>query len=184
MPRSRRDTERRTLMKNLVLIGMAGSAKSTTGRMLAKKTNMPFFDTDEVYVSYFGESISDTFARLGEEEFRKRETAIATMLGKADGAVIACGGGIVLREENMIALKRNAVVVLLTASPEEIYARVSRNGRRPLLRDGGIEKVKAMMSEREPLYKKYADITVDNTYIGVDRCTDKIIALFNEACKR
>ena len=93
-------------MKNLVLIGMAGAAKTTTGKAIAKKLNMPFFDTDEVYVSYYRESISDTFANLGEEVFRKRETTIAKMLGKADGAVIACGGGIVLREENMTALKQ------------------------------------------------------------------------------
>lgn len=165
-------------MKNLVLIGMAGAAKTTTGKAIAKKLNMPFFDTDEVYVSYYRESISDTFANLGEEVFRKRETAIAKMLGKADGAVIACGGGIVLREENMTALKANAVVVWLTASPEAIYTRVSRNDRRPLLRDGGIEKVRKMMSDREPLYRKYADITADNSFIGIDRCSDKIIAAY------
>lgn len=167
-------------MKNIVLIGMAGAAKTTTGKAIAKKLNMPFFDTDEVYVSYYRESISDTFANLGEAVFRDRETAIAKMLGKADGAVIACGGGIVLREENMAALEKNAVVVLLTASPEAIYARVSKNDRRPLLRDGGIEKVRKMMSDREPLYRKYADVTFDNSFIGVDRCSDKIVAMYKE----
>lgn len=167
-------------MKNIVLIGMAGAAKTTTGKAIAKKLNMPFFDTDEVYVSYYRESISDTFANLGEAVFRDRETAIAKMLGKADGAVIACGGGIVIREENMTALGKNAVVVLLTASPEAIYARVSKNDRRPLLRDGGIEKVRKMMSDREPLYRKYADVTFDNSFIGVDRCSDKIVAMYKE----
>ena len=106
------------------------------------------------------------------------------MLGKADGAVIACGGGIVLREENMTALKANAVVVWLTASPEAIYARVSRNDRRPLLRDGGIEKVRKMMSDREPLYRKYADITADNSFIGIDRCSDKIIAAYRSETRQ
>lgn len=167
-------------MKNIVLIGMMGSAKSTTGKILAKKLNRPFFDGDDVYVSVYGEKISDTFATSGEEEFRKRETEIAKLLGALDGAVVACGGGVVLRDENMTALKSNGVIVRLTASPETIYERVSRNDRRPLLKEGGLEKVKSIMDEREPLYRKYADFTMDNTYSSPSRTADRIIFLCNK----
>lgn len=168
-------------MKNIILIGMMGSAKSTTGRILAKKLNRPFFDGDDVYVSVYGEKISDTFAALGEEEFRKRETEIAKILGALDGAVVACGGGVVLREENMTALKSNGIIVRLTASPEIIYERVSRNDRRPLLKEGGIEKVKSIMAGREPLYRKYADFSIDNSYSRPAVTADRIIMLYNKA---
>ena len=166
-------------MKNIVLIGMMGSAKTTTGRLIAKKLNRPFFDGDDVYTTVYGEKISDTFANLGEEEFRKRETEIAKLLGALDGAVVACGGGVVLREENMIALKSNGIIVRLTASPEVIYERVSRNDRRPLLKEGGLEKVKSIMAEREPLYQKYADFTVDNSYARPAVIADRVILLYN-----
>ena len=165
-------------MKNLVLIGMMGAAKTSTGKLISKKLNMPFFDCDEVYESLYKEKISQTFERAGEEEFRARETEIARLLGKSEGAVIACGGGLVLREENMTALKENSVVALLTATPEAIYERVSRNDRRPLVKEGGIEKIKAIMSAREPLYNKYADFTVDNTHSGVNKSAERIISLY------
>jgi len=86
----------------------------------------------------------------------------------------------VLREENMTALKSNGVIVRLTASPETIYERVSRNDRRPLLKEGGLEKVKSIMDEREPLYRKYADFTMDNTYSSPSRTADRIIFLCNK----
>ncbi len=166
-------------MKNLVLIGMMGAAKSTTGRLIAKKLNRPFFDADDVYVSLYREKISDTFDKSGEAEFRRRETEVAKILGALDGAVVACGGGVVINEENMLALKSNGIIALLQASAEAIYARVSRNDNRPLLRDGGLEKIKSLMAERGPLYEKYADFSVDNSYMGVSRCADRVIALYN-----
>lgn len=93
-------------MKNLVLIGMMGSAKTTTGKIIAKKLNRPFFDGDEVYVSLYKEKITETFEKFGEKEFRLRETEVYKVLGALDGAVIACGGGVVLNPENMAALKQ------------------------------------------------------------------------------
>ena len=169
-------------MKNLVLIGMPGAAKSTTGRIIAKKLNRPFFDGDEVYVSLYRETPSETFESHGEAEFRRREVEVYKALSGLDGSIIACGGGVVLNESNMNALKTNGIVVLITATPEAIYERVSRNDKRPLLRDGGIERVKELLKEREPLYEKYADFRVDNTYIGAARCADRIIALYKKIC--
>lgn len=165
-------------MKNLVIIGMPGSAKSTVGKIAAKKLNRAFFDGDEIYVSMFRESISDTFAHRGEEVFRAREREVYATLGALDGAVISCGGGVVLSPENMAALKANGLVALLTATPEAIYERVSRNRNRPLLADGGIEKVRALLAEREPLYEKYSDFRVDNTYMGPVKCAEKVVSLF------
>ena len=165
-------------MKNLVLIGMMGSAKSTTGKLISKKLNMPFFDCDDVYESLYGEKISQTFASGGETEFRKREKEVIKLLSNSDGAIIACGGGVVLDEENMTALKTNGIIACLTATAETIYERVSRNDRRPLVKEGGLEKIKEIMSARAPLYNKYAHFTVDNTYIGINKSAEKIISLY------
>ena len=159
---------------------MMGSAKTTTGKILAQKLNRLFFDGDDFYVKYYGESVSETFAKYGEEEFRRRETEIYKKLSGLDGAVIACGGGVVLREENMTALLSNGVIVRLTASPEVIYERVSRNDKRPLLKDGGIEKVIEIMKNREPLYAKYAHYTVDNSYLSPSRSAEIIIGFYHK----
>ncbi len=167
-------------MKNIVLIGMMGAAKSTTGRIIAEKLNRPFFDGDDFYVTFYHESVSETFSKYGEEEFRRREAEIYRKLGSLDGAVIACGGGVVLKEENMLALSENGVIVCLTATPEAIFKRVSGNDKRPLLRDGGIEKIVEIMQNRKPLYEKYAHFTVDNTYLSPKSCAELVIGLYRK----
>lgn len=159
---------------------MMGSAKTTTGKILAQKLNRLFFDGDDFYVKYYNESVSETFAKYGEEEFRRRETEIYKKLSGLDGAIIACGGGVVLREENMMALKSNGVIVRLTASPETIYERVSRNDKRPLLKEGGIDKVIEIMQSREHLYAKYAHYTVDNTHLSPARSAEIIIGFYHK----
>ena len=170
-------------MKNLVFIGMMGSAKTTTGKRVATLLNMPFFDGDEVYEKIYGEKISDTFEKYGEEEFRRRETEVYKYLGSLDGAVISCGGGVVLREENMLALKQNGVVVQMTATAEVIYKRVSKNDKRPLLRDGGIEKIKQIMTARAPLYNKYADFSVDSGFVSPVVCAKMVADKYKRLAK-
>ncbi len=170
-------------MKNLVFIGMMGSAKTSTGKRVAKLLNMPFFDGDEVYEKVYGETISDTFATLGEQEFRSRETKIYEYLGAMEGVVISCGGGVVLKEENMLALKRNGVVVQMTATPEVIYERVSANDKRPLLREGGIEKVKEIMTARAHLYNKYADFSVNSGFVSPVKCAKMVVEKYKKLAK-
>ena len=170
-------------MKNLVFIGMMGAAKTSTGKRVATLLNMPFFDSDEVYEKLYGETISQTFATLGEEEFRRRETEVCKYLGALDGVIISCGGGVVLREENMTALKQNAVVVQMTASPEVIYRRVSANDKRPLLKEGGIEKVKSIMNARAHLYNMYADFSVDSGYVSPAVCAKMVAEKYKKLVK-
>lgn len=167
-------------MKNLVLIGMMGSAKTTTGKIVASKLNLPFFDGDEVYEGMFREKISDTFAKHGEETFRAREKEVYKALGALSDAVIACGGGVVLCEDNMTELRRKGVVCQLTASPQAIYERVSRNADRPLVREGGLERIEKIMNERRRLYDKYCDFTVDNTRLAPGESAKRIISLYNK----
>ena len=138
------------------------------------------FDGDDFYVKFYGESISETFDKYGEEEFRRRETEVYKKLSLLDGAIIACGGGVVLREENMTALKENGIIVGLTATAEVIYNRVSRSDKRPLVKDGGIEKIVEILTARKPLYDKYATFTIDNSYLTPSKSADLIVGLLRK----
>ena len=165
-------------MKNVVLIGMMGTSKTTTGKILAEKLNFPFFDGDRMYEMMYGESISQTFEKVGEQVFREREQAVYQKLGGLNGAVIACGGGVVLNEKNMQSLRANGFIVQLISRPEIIHERVSRNDRRPLVKEGGVEKIEQILSERKDLYDKYCDAKIDNSNLSPKRTADIIVSLY------
>ena len=139
---------------NLVLIGMMGCGKSTCGRLLSQKLGRRFVDTDALIEEREGRSIPEIFAQDGEDYFRDLETAIVKELSHQSNLVIATGGGIILREENVTALRENGYVVWLNRSPEEIYKKVSMSGRP--LGQGGKEAFLARFAQREGLYRVIA----------------------------
>ena len=141
-------------MQNLILIGMPGSGKSTVGRLLAEKLNRPYIEADEEIVRQAGMSIPEIFAREGEAGFRARETAILGELGKASGTVLSTGGGCVTREENYPLLHQNGTIILLTRDID----RLAREGR-PLSMGADLH---AMAAVRGPMYRRFADLMVDN----------------------
>lgn len=161
---------------NIVLIGMMGTAKTSAGKAVARKKNMLFFDSDAMFEEKFG-SISAFFDRYGEGMFRVEESKIIYELSRKENALISCGGGTVLNPANMSALKRNAAVVLLTASNEVIYERVKNDSSRPLLMGDALKNIAKLQQERAPLYKKYADYTVCTDTLSVEDIADRIIAL-------
>lgn len=140
--------------KNIVLIGLPGSGKTTVGRLLAKEMQRVFLDTDTLVEEREGRSIPEIFAGEGEAYFRAVETACAREAAAADNAVIATGGGMVLRKENMDALKETGTIYFLDRDPEEIARSVDVSGR-PLLA-GQREKIFRLHKERRPLYRRYA----------------------------
>ncbi len=152
------------LTKNIVLIGMPGSGKSTTGLALAKITGSEFFDTDELIASRAGKTIPEIFSESGEAVFRAMETEALTDVSKKCGCVIATGGGIVKQPENRRLIRQNSTCVFLesdiTALPTE---------GRPLSLTNGIE---ALAKERLPLYNSWCDYKV--TACGVDETARKI----------
>lgn len=141
-------------MENVILIGMPGCGKSTLGRLLAEKTGKAFVDTDTVIEKGAGISIPEIFAAHGEEHFRDLETEIAKKVGKERGQIIATGGGIILRPENMKALSQNGRTVFINRPLEMLVT----DGR-PLSKD--LETLKNMFSDRFPLYNKYSQYTID-----------------------
>jgi len=141
---------------NLVLIGFMGTGKSVLGRRIAGLTQRPFLDMDAEIEQRAGKAISTIFAEDGEKAFRDLESALAAEWGRERaGSVIACGGGVVLREENLAALGANGVLVCLLARPEVILERTGRSNKRPLLETQDREKkIRELLAARAPLYAK------------------------------
>ena len=147
------------MQRNIVLIGMPGSGKTVIGRLLAKELNMPYIDADVMLESLAGEKIPTLFEQ-GEEVFRDWETKVCEELSHKSGTVIATGGGVVKRGQNMELLRENGIIVFLDRSPEDIVGDVDCSGR-PLLK-GGLQRVYELYGERIDLYRQYSDITVVN----------------------
>ena len=143
-------------IENIVLIGMPGCGKSTLGRLLAEKTGKTFVDMDALIEEKAGMTIPEIFAEYGESHFRDIEASVAAETGRERGQVIATGGGIVLRPENMKALSQNGRVVFLQRPLENLAT-----AGRPLSKD--LTALKNMYEIRLPLYNKYSQLTVSVT---------------------
>lgn len=140
--------------RNIVLIGMPGSGKSTVGELLAKKLDRPFRDTDREIVARAGKPIPEIFRNEGETSFRDLETAVIADLSRTGGAVIATGGGAILRRENLDALRQNGALVHLDRPLDDLLPTADR----PLADD--LAKLRALCETRDPLYRRAADLTV------------------------
>lgn len=146
-------------MRNIVLIGMPGSGKSTFGKKLAKYSNLSFYDADTVLEQREARTIKSFFAE-SEDAFREAETRTLAYLAKLNGAVIATGGGAVKRAENMDLLKKTSVVIFLDRKPQNIIGDLSGDERPLLAADK--QKIYTLYDERIELYRKYADYIIDN----------------------
>ncbi len=146
-------------MKNIILIGMPGSGKSTVGVLLAKSAGMGFIDTDLLIQSASGRLLYKMIEEDGIEAFIKKESEVIGNL-VCDNCVIATGGSAVYGEKGMKNLKSLGVVIYLKLSCDEIKRRLKNIRTRGVVMRQG-ETVEALYNERIPLYEKYADITVN-----------------------
>lgn len=146
-------------MKNIVLIGMPGSGKSTLGRKLAEIMNRDFIDADPEIEKDAGKTIPELFA-VSEAYFRNQETKTVKRLARMQDKVLAMGGGVVLRQENIKCLKENGTIIFLDRSPEDIIGDVDTETR-PLLA-AGRQRIYDLYRQREALYRQAADSTVRN----------------------
>ena len=137
--------------ENIVLIGMPGSGKSAVGRILAGRTGKPLVDTDQLIVEQAGKSIPDIFREDGEPVFRDLESRIIRILSKQGGQIISTGGGVVLRPENVAALRQNGRLFWLDRNPEDL----TPTDDRPLADTKA--KMKLLYAERKPIYQAAAD---------------------------
>ena len=150
---------------NLILTGFMGTGKTSLGKLLAQRLGRGFVDLDQKIEKDFGMTITEIFEKYGENFFRELEKkAVKEVCGKKN-LVIATGGGTVKDVENIKLLKNSGVIIRLTTEPEEIFNRTERRGERPVLDNGGAERlatIKRLLAEREKFYSQ-ADYTVDTT---------------------
>lgn len=163
-------------IRNLVLIGFMGSGKSSVGREIARRLGFRFFDTDSIIRHKYGKSIAEIFSAWGEAAFREEEHLVLKGLQKTCGIILATGGGIVTQPRNLPLLRQLGVVIWLTADEQTIWWRVRRNPTRPLLQTGDPrEAIKKLSSERAPLYRSVANLTVDSTGLSHSEVADEIL---------
>ena len=148
---------------NIALIGFMGSGKTTVGRLLAVRLGMKFIDLDDVIKDKLGMEITEIFSNYGEKYFRDVESQVVKeVFTGIDNSVIACGGGVVLKDDNVRIINQNSVVVYLRISPYEAYSRLLSCRDRPLLNvSNRLEVINQLMRVREPLYLRTAHIVVD-----------------------
>ena len=144
------------------LVGMPGGGKSTVGRHLARHLHRRFFDADVEVERRLGCPIRLFFEREGETSFRDIEEEVLADLVTRSDAVLATGGGVVLREANRRALRRGGTVVYLRSTPEELFRRLRRDTHRPLLQVGDpLRKLRDLHAERDPLYRATAHFIIE-----------------------
>ena len=162
---------------NIYLIGMMGSGKSTLGKTLSEKIQKPFIDLDSEIEQTGGKSISEIFDIDGEEQFRKMETK---QLKQYSESIVACGGGIVLNDDNRKFINENGIAILLLTSMGELAQRLSSSNNRPLLADDNMkEALTKLWLERQLDYLDTANFTIKTDGKNPAQLTEEILVQIN-----
>ena len=162
MKNSRRIQAKSLFDYNIFLIGFMGAGKSTISDFLRTVFAMEVVEMDQIIAEREGMSISDIFETYGEEYFRNLETELLIEMQSRKNVVISCGGGVPMRERNVVEMKKNGRVVLLTAKPETILNRVKDNHDRPLLEGNkNVDFIADLMEKRREKYEAASDIVIE-----------------------
>ena len=165
-------------MTHLYLIGNMGSGKTTVGRLVAQRLQLPFYDLDRQIEQATGQTIANLFAQQGEQAFRELECKMLTQTIFVPRSVIATGGGVVLNERNRRLMRHRGWVIYLRASPETLWQRLQHTTDRPLLRtESPYETLQAIAQQREPLYQE-ADWVIDTDALCPEEVADAIVRAF------
>ena len=166
-----------------------GTGKSTLGRKIAKRTELPFLDTDKMVEEAEGATVADIITYAGEEYFREAERRALEQTEEYESAIISTGGGLPVWGDNQVWMAERGVSVYLKRTPEQILSRLSPHGRykRPKLRGLSDEEVLQVMregiAEREPIYEK-ADVVIDCDTVSDYEIVDKLVEFITENGKR
>jgi shikimate kinase len=163
-----------------------GTGKSTLGRKIAKRTELPFLDTDKMVEEAEGATVADIITYAGEEYFRQAERRALEQTAEYENAIISTGGGLPVWGDNQAWIAEHGVSVYLKRTPEQILSRLSPHGRykRPKLRGLSDEEVLQVMregiAEREPIYER-SDIVIDCSQTSDWEIVDRLCELVKNA---
>jgi len=159
-----------------------GCGKSSVGRRLSGLTGHRFVDTDELIVQSQGRNIPEIFSQNGEVYFRDVEQRSLEKLVGICGIILSTGGGLVLRPANRQTLKKIGIVAWLDASPDALFERAMRSGKRPLLQTEDPRKTfDDLLSVRQEVYNLTADFRIDSTRLSHDQAAQMLL---DEALRR
>ncbi len=160
---------------NLYLLGFMGTGKSSVGRKIAARLGMRFLDSDAEIEKSAGMEIRDIFSKFGEEKFREMERAFIESGHPESGCVVSCGGGLCCRDGMPELVRSRGVCVVLFSTPEEIFERVSKSDKRPLVNVGDpMRRIRELLAARTPYYMRSgiaiaADKNIKNTVEHIER---------------
>ncbi len=168
--------------KNIFLIGLMGTGKTTVGRQLSRKLKMDFYDSDRVIEERTGADIPLIFEKEGEAGFRKREAEVIDELTQKQGIILATGGGAVLDVKNRNRLINRGTVFYLKSNLKTLIDRTSKDKNRPLLQaEEPVEVIlKRLLEERGPLYEETADYVIETANNSIHGVIQAIIVSLKE----
>lgn len=170
---------------NIMLIGFMGAGKTTVSKRLSRDLKLPELDMDAYIVEHEGKKIAQIFDEKGEAGFRQIETECIKEINKIKGQIVSCGGGSILKDENVEIMKRSGLIVLLTAAPETIYKRVKDSTDRPILNGNmNVEFIEQLMNKRKDRYLEVADVVISTDNKSVSEISKEIQAKLLEYDKK
>ncbi len=163
------------MTKNIVFIGMMGSGKSVIGKAVAVALKRKFYSTDELIEKKAKCKIKDLVARKGWVYFRALEHKIVLQAVQKKGVVIDTGGGVVLNQDNLKALRKNGTIIFLKAAPAVIYKRIKNDSNRPLINvPNPLAEIRRIYKERLPLYNQ-ADVVINTSSASIEGPVARIL---------
>ncbi len=165
-----------TEANRVLLIGMMGAGKSTTGHLLAARLGWPYLDSDDEIARRTGRTVPEIWKAEGEAAFRAEESRVLAEATTSDGpVVIAVAGGAVLDPANRARIRNAGLVVWLRADVAVLAARVGAGAGRPLLEGGPVDALQRLSAIRYPIYAELADLTFDVDRLSPSEVADRIV---------
>jgi shikimate kinase len=160
----------------IALIGLPGSGKTTVGRQLARRLQIPFEDSDQAIEAHLGCSIRQYFETEGEGKFRDIEQETIAALSQKSACVLSTGGGVVLRQANRETLRRHCQVIYLKAHPDDLARRLRHDQHRPLLQvEDPLARLRDLYVQRDPLYRETAHFIIETGRPSVATLVNMIV---------
>ena len=168
-------------LTRISLTGMMGSGKTSIGKLLAKKINLPFYDSDEDIEDKLSLKISEIFEKYGESWFREQEKKICIDILKKEKFVLALGGGAITNEGIRDSIAKNSLLIYLKTDENILFERLKNDKSRPLLKGTNLKKqINSILEDREKLYSE-SNIIIENNVNDIETLVEEIISLIKKS---